>query len=125
MTMRILADENFPGEAVEALRLHGHDVVWIRTSAPGSSDRNVLLYAANDNRILITLDKDFGELVFRAGLSAPPGIILFRIAPVSPSAIARIAVIALQARDDWCGYFSVVEEDKIRMIPLPSIGGYI
>jgi len=36
--MRILANENFPGDAVAALRLHGHDVAWVRTDAPGSSD---------------------------------------------------------------------------------------
>jgi hypothetical protein len=33
--MRILANENVPGDAVDALRIHGHDVVWIRTAAPG------------------------------------------------------------------------------------------
>ena len=43
--MRILANENFPGEAVEALRYRGHDVVWIRTDAPGSKDRAVLEWA--------------------------------------------------------------------------------
>ena len=118
--MRILADENFPGQAVEELRLHGHDVIWIKTDAPGSSDKDILLCAADDSRILITFDKDFGELAFRAGLLAPSGIILFRIAPVSPSYIAQMAVSALGSRDDWAGYFSVVEENRIRMTPLPS-----
>jgi len=118
--MRILANENFPGEAVSALRQRGHDVIWIRTDAPGSSDRDVLHRAADDNRILVTLDKDFGELAFRAGLPAPSGVILFRIAPVSVSVVAQTAVAALEARDDWAGYFSVVEENRIRMTPLPS-----
>ncbi|WP_208738476.1 DUF5615 family PIN-like protein [Bradyrhizobium vignae] len=59
--MRFLADENFPGSAVDALRASGHDVIWIRASAPGSSDREVLAQASHEQRILLTFDKDFGE----------------------------------------------------------------
>jgi len=59
--MRFLANENFPGPAVTALRAAGHDVVWIRTAAPGSTDRDVLAQAAREERILLTFDKDFGE----------------------------------------------------------------
>ena len=43
--MRFLANENFPGEAVEELRALGHDVLWVRTDAPGSSDEAVLATA--------------------------------------------------------------------------------
>jgi hypothetical protein len=42
VALRILANENIPGEAVEILRRLGHDVVWIRTYAPGSSDEAIL-----------------------------------------------------------------------------------
>ena len=48
--MRVLANENVPGEAVEALRARGHDVAWVRTDAPGSSDREMLDRAASENR---------------------------------------------------------------------------
>jgi predicted nuclease of predicted toxin-antitoxin system len=58
---RLLANENFPGAAVEALRSRGHDVAWVRTDAPGSSDREVLHRAVSEARILITFDKDFGS----------------------------------------------------------------
>ena len=40
--MRLLANENFPGLAITALRSHGHDVVWIREDSPGISDHDVL-----------------------------------------------------------------------------------
>jgi predicted nuclease of predicted toxin-antitoxin system len=63
--MRILANENFPGDAVNALRLEGHDVAWIREDAPGSLDTQVLQRAQDEERVLITFDKDFGELAFR------------------------------------------------------------
>jgi predicted nuclease of predicted toxin-antitoxin system len=119
--VRILANENFPGDAVVALRERGHDVAWVRTDAPGSSDRDVLARAQAEDRIVITFDKDFGELAFRSGLPATSGIILFRIAPRSPDAVARLAVRALEARVSWDGYFSVVEESRIRMTPLPDV----
>ena len=77
--MRILANENFPREAVEALRARGHDVFWARTDSPGSPDSQVVDCAASQRRILVTFDKDFGELAFRRGLSSPAGIVLFRI----------------------------------------------
>ncbi len=79
--MRILATEDFPKAAVDALRLHGHDVQWVRTESPGIGDREVLAQAQLEKRIVITLDKDFGKLAFRYGLSAQCGVIIFRIAP--------------------------------------------
>jgi hypothetical protein len=51
--MRLLANENFPGDAVDALRARGHDVAWVRTDAPGSSDRQVL--AAHPGEIGVLL----------------------------------------------------------------------
>ena len=73
--MLFLANENFPGEAVEALRREGHDVAWVRIDAPGISDEEVLKRAQIDNRVVLTFDKDFGELALRAGLPAACGVI--------------------------------------------------
>ena len=118
--MNILANENFPGDAVDALRQLGHDVTWIRTDAPGSSDVEVLEWAQRENRILITFDKDFGKLAFRYGLPARNGIILFRITASSSFNIAQAAVAALESRDDWSGHFAVVEDARIRLTRLPK-----
>jgi predicted nuclease of predicted toxin-antitoxin system len=87
--LRILANENFPGEAVEALRSQGHDVAWVGSDAAGITDIEVVKRASTEGRILLTFDKDFGELVFRTRVPAPPGIILFRIPPDSPERVAR------------------------------------
>lgn len=118
--MRILADENFPGDAVAALRERGHDVARAQSDAPGISDTEVLARAQAEGRILVTFDKDFGELAFRSGLPASNGIVLFRISMPSPSRVAQVAVAALESRTDWAGHFSVAEDDRIRMIPLPT-----
>ncbi len=117
--MRLLADENFPGETVEALRSRGHDVAWVRVDAPGAADREVLARAAAEDQLLVTFDKDFGELAFRAALPASSGVVLFRISTGSPARVTRIAVSVLESRADWAGHFAVIEDDRVRVTPLP------
>jgi predicted nuclease of predicted toxin-antitoxin system len=117
--MRLLADENFPALAVTRLREEGHDVTWVLIDLPGSDDALVLQKAAIEERILITFDKDFGEMAFRSGLPPTAGVVLFRIPRTSPSTIAKTAVTVLQSRTDWAGHFSVIEANRIRMTPLP------
>jgi len=116
--MRFLANENFPLEAVNALRAAGHDTVWVREDAPGVADDLVLDRAVREGRILLTFDKDFGALVFRRGAKASRGIVLFRVV-LPPDAIARLVVDTLQSRSDWEGMFSVAEAGRVRMRRLP------
>ncbi len=116
--MRFLADENFPGAAVAALRAAGNDVVWIRTAAPGSSDPEVLAWAARDERILLTFDKDFGELAKASALPAKCGIILLRVPMPRPNNVGPQLAGVIMARVDWIGHFSVIEPGRVRMRPL-------
>lgn len=117
--IRFLANENFPIDAVKVLRQTGYDVLWIRMESPGLSDQDVLRCAIAEQRILLTFDKDFGELAFHAGLPTGCGIVLFRIMTSSSPALAAIVLAAIQSRTDWTGHFSVVEPGRIRMRPLP------
>ena len=117
--MRILADENVPLIAVKALQTKGHDVLWILAESPGVSDEQVLHQAEQTNRILITFDKDFGELALRKQPSRPPGVILFRTRLVSPARLAEKVAAIIKSRDDWADHFSVVDDKRIRMVTLP------
>ena len=119
--MRLCANENLPEDCVLRLRQDGHDVLWIREAAPGSPDSAVLSRAQAEDRLLITCDKDFGELVFKRGAKASHGIVLFRIAQPSAAAVAEKVAAALRSRNDWTGHFSVVEEFTVRMRPLPEV----
>jgi predicted nuclease of predicted toxin-antitoxin system len=118
--MRILANENFPLDAVVSLRTDGHDVLWVRTEAPGISDVEVLDLARRDNRLIVTFDKDFGELAFHAHLPLASGIILFRLRAASAAQIAKFVSSVLMSRDDWLGSFAVIDNFRIRIRPLPS-----
>lgn len=116
--MRFLANENFPGAAVKILQAAGHDIAWVLTAAPGISDPEVLAWAIRDGRILLTFDKDFGELARASDLPAACGIILFRIPMPSPSGTGIRLAELITARDDWAGHFSVIEPGRVRMRPL-------
>lgn len=118
--LRLLANENLPGDAVGELRRRGHDVLWARTHLAGAADSEILARAVAEERLLVTFDKDFGELVYRRGRSASCGIVLFRITTKSPADATRRIVALLESRDDWAGAFSVIDENGIRIRSLPS-----
>jgi predicted nuclease of predicted toxin-antitoxin system len=115
--MRILANENVPRQMVEALREEGHDVVW--TLAEASTDEDILRRAVGEDRVVLTFDKDFGELAFRSGMPASTSVILLRISARDPSLLAGTIAQALAGRGDWAGHFSVIESDRVRMTALP------
>jgi hypothetical protein len=104
--MRFLANENFPGAAVTALKAAGHDVVWVRIAAPGATDQDVLAWAAREQRILLTFDKDFGELA---------RVVLLRMPMPRPADVGQRLASLVTARDDWAGHFSVIEPGRVRM----------
>lgn len=115
--MRFLANENFPGAAVTALEAAGHDVVWVRKAAPGMRDPDVLAWAAREERLLLTFDKDFGELARASALPRTCGVILLRIPMPRPSEVGQRLAALIAARADWAGHFSVIEPGRVRMRP--------
>ncbi len=63
--MIFVADESVDKPIVDRLRADGHEVHFIGESDPGLSDESVLSFSNFKKAVLITADKDFGELVFR------------------------------------------------------------
>lgn len=89
----------------------------------GAEDSIVLEHAQAEQRIGVTLDKDFGELAFRSRLPAQSGVILIRLDWRDPDSDNQTALTALLSRHDWVGNFAVIERDRIRMRPLPDLDG--
>lgn len=118
--MRFLANENIPGDAVARLRSIGHDVAWVRDDAPGSRDDAVLARAIRENRVLLTFDKDFGELALKARLPTACGVILLRLEMPPALSVGHLLAGLIESRDDWTGHFSVIEPGRVRMRPLPQ-----
>jgi len=115
---RFLANENALRDAVLAARAAGFDVAWMVELQPGASDEIVLSLAQQDDRVLITFDKDFGELVFRRGFAGSHGVILLRPRLRSPQVVTAFIVTVLSQPIDWIGHFTVAREGSLRVIPL-------
>jgi len=113
--MRLLANENIPALTLERLRGRGHDVLSISESAASICDKDVLAIAEGEQRILLTFDKDFGELAYSSNPRPSCGIILFRIPLRSAEYISEMIAGVLDCRNDWPGHFAVVEPDRIRL----------
>jgi predicted nuclease of predicted toxin-antitoxin system len=82
--MRFLANENFPKASVIKLREAGHDVSAIIEEAPGATDQQVLIRSDRDGRIILTFDRDYGELIYKHKNIPAAGVMYFRFSPTHP-----------------------------------------
>lgn len=116
--MRFLADECCATSVVDALRSDGHDVLYAMESMRGAPDDEVLTRAFAEDRILLTEDKDFGELVYRLHQPAR-GIVLLRF-DVSDRdlKIPRLRALLEEDVERLPGSFVVLEVNKTRFRPL-------
>ena len=111
INMRFLVDESVGKKFSDIVRNSGRDVIFVGDSIPEVDDGIVLSFANMENRILITADKDFGELIFK--LCKPSaGIILFRTSVADPKKRFEMARDILDKAE---GKFVVVKEGQIRM----------
>ena len=112
--MKFLADECCDRDLVGALRNAGYDVLYVLELKPGATDDEVLALAFDQQRILLTEDKDFGELVYRLKKPAH-GIILIRIGVKNRSSKWPRIEKLLDAYPERCtGRFVVIDENKLR-----------
>lgn len=113
--MHFIADENFPFPSVKLLRDAGHDVAAVIRDSPGATDEEVLSRAVRERGIILTFDRDFGELIFRRGISAPPSVVYFRFDPATPAEPAEYLLRLLEERvillEDR---FTVAEREQVR-----------
>lgn len=115
--MNILADENISRLVVERLRQDSHQVYYIFEIARGSKDPTVLSLANQQNALLLTADKDFGELVFRQHLQAA-GVLLIRLTGTSPLQESEIvAQVIMKYGDELLSAFTVLTTRGIRIRP--------
>ena len=112
--MRIFADENIGTATVQQLRDEGHFVTWVIEGGRGSTDPKVLSSALEANSLLITNDKDFGELVFRHRQHTA-GVLLLRIHDLPYSLRAKMVLAAIHAEgESLLDKFSVLTPSGIR-----------
>ena len=118
--MRILADEDLEAAMVQWLRATGHEVLWAAEDLAATPDPELLKISRDSSLVLMTRDRDFGELVFRERLGFH-GIVLLRIR--ARNQWERLALLqpfwpAIEARA--AGHFIVVTKDRLRIRAMPN-----
>ncbi|MGB9662136.1 MAG: DUF5615 family PIN-like protein [Moorellaceae bacterium] len=113
--MKFLADENVDREIVVELRKRGHQVTYVAEMDPGVSDDALLDLANKEKAILITADKDFGEIVFRQQ-RATEGVVLVRLSGLQQEVKARLVALTIEKYlMRITGAFTVITRNHIRI----------
>src|SRR5262249_10512416 len=119
LKMHLLADESCAGSVIRALREAGHNLVAISEVAKGATDEQVLERAYSDKRILITEDRDFGELVY-ARCRPSSGVMLLRFHGRTRHGMPATVVEAItRLGSRLLNAFTVVEPGRVRISSRP------
>lgn len=118
--MQWLADECVDAALVGHLRGIGHDVSYMAEIASGATDAETLRRARDEGRLLLTEDKDFGDLVFRSKMTVP-GVVLLRLDPEKHLfKWTRLTAAIEKFGENFVGRYVVIQETRFRSRPLPK-----
>ena len=110
-----LADESLDRQIVDRLRDDGHTVLYVADMDPGISDETVLSLANEKEAVLLTADRDFGEMIFRQK-KISKGIILVRLAGLTPTSKANNVSSAIEKHlEEVQNAFAVITPSAIRI----------
>jgi predicted nuclease of predicted toxin-antitoxin system len=113
--MKFFADENVARAIIQWLRQRGHDVLSAAEAGPGEDDAVWLRQAERLERVIVTSDKDFGELIFRDRLNSH-GIVLIRMQRLSlRQRLARLSAVWSTVEANPQGKFIVITEGRVRV----------
>ena len=115
--MKLFLDTCVSGLALNFLKSAGHDVIWSAEWESDPGDDEILLRAQQEERILVTIDKDFGELVYRLRrISA--GVLLMRLAGLSPAGKAELVSSVIREHgEELMHTFTVIAPGMVRIRP--------
>jgi predicted nuclease of predicted toxin-antitoxin system len=116
--LRFLLDENVPVDLAAVLAAAGHDALPLPTEMRSADDAKVLALAARQRRVLITLDRDFGALVFLHAQRPPPAVVLIRMRAVELVARLQAVARAIISAAATPRSFIVIEHNGVRVRPL-------
>jgi predicted nuclease of predicted toxin-antitoxin system len=115
LPLRFLVDVGVGTAVEEWLCSAGYDVVTVRDRNPRLLDIDVLAWAVSENRLVLTMDKDLGELVYLSG-QPHAGILLLRLEDADSAGKVRIvSAIVTAYGDQLAAHFSVYQDGKLRI----------
>ncbi|MGY6520222.1 MAG: DUF5615 family PIN-like protein [Mongoliitalea sp.] len=113
--MKFLANENIPLQSIAYLIDQNIDILSIAKNFPGISDQEVIDISIKNERTIITLDSDYGELIFKLGYKPKAGVIYFRLGNFSPISIGKILFDLIIRGIDFSNSLTVVDKNSIRI----------
>ncbi len=117
--MNFLADENFPSTSIQLLIEKGHTVINAAILFHGKPDSFLLEQAVIQKAIILTFDKDFGELIFKTPTLTCEAVALFRLQKYLPQTPGKILLNILQEQTIiLLNHLTVIDENKIRQRPI-------
>ncbi len=115
--VKLLVDSCVAGAVTRRLRADGHDVLAMVEHPPDPGDAAILARAVAEDRIIVTIDSDFGTLVFRDGATRV-GVLRLLERRAAPQTERASALVAAHGDDLAAGAFVTDDGDKVR-IALP------
>lgn len=113
--MKLLANENFPLQSVLYLRSRGFDISAIGTDNSGIQDQSVMTIAINEERTILTFDRDYGELIFKHNYRPRKGVIYLRLQEYKPDEPGRLIEELLNNNEyNFDNSLTVVDRNGIR-----------
>lgn len=113
--MKLLANENFPKTSVLRLRELGYDILSIGEDNPSITDQSVMEFAQSEQRLIITFDRDYGELIYKHNYRPEEGVLYLRLSEYTPEEPARIVHELLHdAQLETYRRFTVYDGQNIR-----------
>ncbi|MCB0772038.1 MAG: DUF5615 family PIN-like protein [Flavobacteriales bacterium] len=113
--IRFLADENLPAPATRALREQGFEVVSVQERSPGLPDEEVICLGRELDAVILTFDRDYGDLIFRDRMDDPPAVVFFRSKGEGVADAARMLIELMAEKGfDPRGKFTVITKAGVR-----------
>lgn len=113
--MKLLANENFPSKSIQYLKDRGFDIRSIGTDSPSVKDNEVMGMAMNEDRLILTFDRDYGELIFKHNYKPTRGVIYLRLDKYRPEEFGKmIEELLAKNQYDFDNALTVISGNGIR-----------
>jgi predicted nuclease of predicted toxin-antitoxin system len=112
--MVFLANENFPSPSIKIIENAGYEIISISEKHPGINDNEVVALAQKNGFIILTFDKDYGEILFKHAQQNPPSVVFFRFHGDNPESAGKTLVRLLKENISLENRFTVVEKENLR-----------
>jgi len=120
--MRFLADMGVSPRCVEWLREHGHNAVHLyEEKLQNLSDKDILSKARDEERILLTMDLDYAQLISATGSDELPTVVIFRLSDQRPSTVQERLAVLMPTLNKWINAHAIISvgDQRIRFRALP------